>query len=250
MSGLKTLLTAVRGPGEFASILDELRGIYGGLAMSSSKGQKAERLRGVRSRLAELEGREAAANQKKLAYLKLIHEALESWDQEQYYRAYDIESKFNRMNASNKGETVEYARKMIPVIIRRMKERMETQHHLITLQMLHAQGKGTPAQEAEKDEIFRIAGVVRGKGAYTLDEQKRLTVVMARKQIGLPLNGSADGGLERVISDKASLLMAGLMPQVPSQLPRGMGTGLGNRGGRRKTRRARGKRRKTTRRHR
>jgi hypothetical protein len=95
-----------------------------------------------------------------------------------------------------------------------MKILFEAELHVMNLSMRQVQGLGTESEEAIKNEVYRVAGVVRGAPA-NFASQKRLTTVLARRQLGLPLNGSANAGLENVIQNKSSLLQTRLMPQVP-----------------------------------
>lgn len=221
MSAIKTALKALTGKGKFEETYDDLEKIYFQLRSYTAKDQMKPALAAVVQKLRELQEREAEKNQKKLAYLNLIFEGLVMWDSQQYMKLYELEEKINGMNARNSGETIEKARSLLRRILSELKIKFEAEHHLLTLQMRKAQGLGTVNEEASKNEIFRVAGVKRG-GPYSSNNQKRISTVLARKKLGLPLNGSANAGLESVIRNQASVYMAGLMPMPPTSTPSGI----------------------------
>lgn len=238
MSAIKSALKAIRGTGEFEKVYDQLHEIYSSLLMYPSKYQMQPALKAVVPALKELGKREAEKNRKKLEYLNLIFMALAAWDEQSYYKAFDIESKIKEMNATNKGETVEKARTLLRSIVREMKIKFEAEHHLMNLRMRQVQGLGTPGEEAAKNEMFTAAGVSRGT-PMSFNNRKRLSTVMARKQLGLPLNGSANAGLENVVRDKASLLIARMMPSPPTTIPGSIKGGRKTRRNRKASRRTR-----------
>lgn len=215
MSAIKSALKAFTGKGDFESIYDDLHTVYTGLLFGSSKNEKRAELTKIVRRLRTVSERESEKNRKKIIYLNLIFQALVLWDEQKYGNIFEIEETFKSMNSTNKGETIDKARNLLRRIIGEMKVLFEAELHVMNLSMRQVQGLGTKDQESEKNEVYRIAGVVRGTPA-TYANQKRLTTVLARRQLGLPLNGSANAGLENVIRNKSSLLQARLMPQVPS----------------------------------
>ena len=238
MSAIKSALKAIRGTGEFEKAYDELYKIYASLILYSSKNEMKPALANLVPLLRSLSEREAEKNQKKLAYLNLIFKALAAWDEQNYNLAFDIESEVQGLNSSNSGETIEKARTLLKRIVNEMKLRFEAEHHLMNLRMRQARGLGTPGEEAAKNEIYRAAGIARG-ARTSINNQKRLTTVMARKQLGLPLNGSANAGLENIVRNKASLLMARLMPSPPRSMPVSIKGGRKTRRNRKASRRTR-----------
>jgi hypothetical protein len=214
MSAIKSAFKAFTGKGDFESIYDDLHKVYTGLLFGSSKNEMRQELTKIVRTLRTVSERESEKNKKKLSYLNLIFQALVLWDEQKYGNIFEVEETFKTMNSSNKGETIDKARSLLRRIIAEMKILFEAQLHVMNLSMRQVQGLGTESEEAQKNELYRAAGVVRGAPA-NFASQKRMTTVLARRQLGLPLNGSANAGLENVIRNKSSLLQARLMPQVP-----------------------------------
>jgi len=214
MSAIKSALKAFTGKGDFESIYDDLHKVYTGLLFGASKNEMRSELTKIVRTLRAVSERESEKNKKKLSYLNLIFQALGLWDEQKYGNIFEIEEAFKSMNSSNKGETVDKARSLLRRIIAEMKILFEAELHVMNLSMRQVQGLGTESEEAIKNEVYRVAGVVRGAPA-NFASQKRITTVLARRQLGLPLNGSANAGLEDVIRNKSSLLQARLMPNVP-----------------------------------
>jgi hypothetical protein len=215
MSAIKSTMKAFTGKGDFESIYDELHKVYTGLLFGKSKNEmKADLSKIVRS-LRKASERESEKNKKKLSYLNLIFQALVAWDAQSYGQYFEIEEAFNTMNSANKGDTIDKARSLLRRIIAEMKVLFEAELHVMNLSMRKLQGLGTRDEEAAKNEVYRAAGVVRGAPVNSAS-QKRITTVLARKQLGLPLNGSKNAGLENIVRNASSLLQVRLMPLPPS----------------------------------
>lgn len=230
-------MKAFTGKGEFESIYDDLHTVYTGLLFGASKNEKRQELTRIVRTLRKVSERESEKNKKKLSYLNLIFQALVAWDAQSYGQIFEIEEAFKSMNSANKGDTIDKARSLLRRIIGEMKVLFEADLHVMNLSMRKLQGLGTKNQEAEKNAVYRAAGVVRGVPANSAS-QKRMTTVLARRQLGLPLNGSANAGLEDIVQNASSLLQARLMPLPPS-----------SKGGRKTRRNRKPRRNQKTRKH-
>jgi hypothetical protein len=270
MSGLKSLMTAIRGPGEFAGILDELRGIFGGLALYSPKGAMADRLKEVKSRLETLKGREAEKNQKKLSILKHIYIMLLAMDNEDVEKFDTLIAFTDRINTSGEEATVVDAKNLLARIIQEMKVKQEAKAKLNEWSLLQAKASmpllptasaaeranytaakkewmalmETPEQRKQKDAMFarieRVYGYKRSNLMRPDKFQAEVNVITdffrrrqnAKKSLGLQFLS------EDMIEDKDEQQIKAILEK------RGGG------GRRRSTRRAHRKNRKTRRGHR
>lgn len=52
-----------------------------------------------------------------------------------------------------------------------------------------------------------------------MENRKKISQVLARKKLGLALNGSQNAGLEDILNVESSIFTAKMMPSVPSSLP-------------------------------
>lgn len=215
MSAIKSTLKVFTGKGDFESIYDDLHKVYTSLLFGSSKYQLKSELAKIVPSLRKASERQSEKNKKKLSYLNHIFKALVAWDAQSYGTIFDIEAELNTMNSTNKGETIDKARSLLRRIIGEMNVLFEAEHRVMNLSMRKLQGLGTKDQEAEKNEIYRVAGVARGTPLNS-SSQRRITTVLARKKLGLSLNGRNNAGIEDVVGTEASMLQARLMPLPPT----------------------------------